>query len=59
MWDKDNVVPKPSPTIMLNNLVYRTKQQLYYKIIYYYKLFGTNWFQNPINFIKTPMSVGM
>jgi GT2 family glycosyltransferase len=53
MWDKDNVVPRPSPTIMLNNLVYRTKQQLCgYKIIYYYKLFGANWFQNPIQFYK-------
>lgn len=53
-WDTDDFLPKPSPTIMLNNLVYKTQQQLFgYKMIYYYKLFSGNWFQNPIQFFKT------
>ena len=52
-WDKEEVVPIPSPAIMLNNLVYKTQQQLFgYKMIYYYKLFSGNWLQNPIQFFK-------
>ncbi|WP_367757414.1 glycosyltransferase family 2 protein [Flavobacterium sp. WC2430] len=53
LWSNDAVVPKPSPTVMLNNLVYRTQQQLLgYKTVYFYTLFKVNIFQNPIWFLK-------
>jgi GT2 family glycosyltransferase len=53
VWSNEEVMPKPSPTVMLNNLVYRTKQQLLgYKTIYFYTLFKANIFQNPIWFLK-------
>lgn len=53
IWSNDKVIPKPSPTVMLNNLVYKTHQQLLgYKTIYFYNLFKVNFFQNPIRFFK-------
>jgi GT2 family glycosyltransferase len=52
-WDKEIILPKPSPTIMLNALRYKTKEQfLGYKTIYFLKLFSKNKFQNPLTFIK-------
>ena len=52
LWSNDAVLPKPSPTVMLNNLVYKTQQQLLgYKTVYFYKLFRANIFQNPIRFL--------
>lgn len=52
-WDNEDVLPIPSPTIMLNSLVYKTEQQLFgYKIVYFYSLFWDNWKQNPIRFYK-------
>jgi GT2 family glycosyltransferase len=53
IWDSELIKPSPSPTIMLNNLVYKSKQQLFgYKIVYFYKLFNVNWRQNPLQFYK-------
>ncbi|MFV5686314.1 glycosyltransferase family 2 protein [Flavobacterium sp. GB2R13] len=52
-WDNGAILPKPSPTIMLNSLVYKTEQQLFgYKMVYFYSLFWANWKQNPIRFYK-------
>lgn len=37
-WSDEKVLPIPSPTVMLNNLKYRTPQQLQgYKTIYFFK----------------------
>ena len=53
MWSNDEIIPKPSPTVMLNNLVYRTNQQLLgYKTIFFYNQYCANVFQNPIRFLK-------
>lgn len=52
-WSEEEIIPKPSPTVMLNNLMYKTKQQLLgYKMIYFYKLYRANAAQSPIGFIK-------
>lgn len=52
-WDTETIIPIPSPTVMLNNLVYKTQEQLRgYKTVYYYKLYSANWIQNPIRFLK-------
>ncbi|KIA85239.1 glycosyltransferase family 2 protein [Flavobacterium sp. AED] len=53
VWSTDAVIPKPSPTVMLSNLIYKTHQQLLgYKTIYFYNLYNTNVFQNPLQFLK-------
>jgi GT2 family glycosyltransferase len=52
-WDKEMILPKPSPTVMLNALCYKTKEQfLGYKTIYFLKLFSKNKLQNPFTFIR-------
>lgn len=52
-WSNDQVIPMPSPTVMLNNLKYKTQQQLSgYKTVYFYNLFSTKWNQNPYRFYK-------
>lgn len=52
-WDNDVILPTPSPTIMLNNLAYKTQKQLFgYKMVYFYSLFVSNWLQSPIQFYR-------
>lgn len=52
-WSTDAIQPVPSPTILLNYLKYRTKEQLNaYKTILFFKKWKSNKFQNPITFLK-------
>ncbi|MDR7372312.1 glycosyltransferase family A protein [Flavobacterium aquidurense] len=52
-WDSDAIRPIPSPTIMLNYLKYKTKQQILgYKFIFFYNLFIKKVNQNPIVFFR-------
>ena len=49
-WHDEKIIPKPSPTIMLNLLKYRTKEQQFgFKILYFVK--SMNW-KNPFSFLK-------
>ena len=53
VWSSDEIMPKPSPTVMLNNLKYRSLEQLLgCKTIFFYNLFSSNIFQNPYQFVK-------
>ena len=52
-WSNDLVLPKPSPTIVLNYLKYRTKEQfLAYKTIYFLKKWKNDKKVNPISFFN-------
>ena len=52
-WSQDVIQPIPSPTILLNFLKYRTKEQVdAYKTIFYFKKWKNNVFQNPFVFLK-------
>ena len=49
-WHDEALFPKPSPTILLNQLKYRSKEQLYgYKTLYFIK--SLNW-KNPFKSFK-------
>lgn len=52
-WDQDEILPIPSPTILLNYLKYRTSEQLnFFQFIYYFDKWKINILQNPFNFIQ-------
>lgn len=52
-WSQDTIQPIPSPTILLNYLKYRTKQQVNaYKTILFFKAVMQNKWRNPFTFVK-------
>jgi len=52
-WQNDEVQPKPSPTIMLFNLYYNSKEQLSnYKTTLFFKNLNSSFFINPIKYLK-------
>ncbi len=53
-WSSDPIQPKPSPTILLNFIKYRSKEQVgAYKTIYFFKMWSKNKSQNPFTFAST------
>jgi len=53
-WEKEGVLPKPSPTVMLYNLKYKSKQQLNsYKLILMFKFYKRQAIKNPIKYYNT------
>jgi glycosyltransferase involved in cell wall biosynthesis len=51
-WDDEKYQPKPSPTIMLFNLKYLTKQQnQLYKLLLFIKFYKHHSIKNPFNYI--------
>ncbi|OIQ22710.1 glycosyltransferase family 2 protein [Lacinutrix sp. MedPE-SW] len=52
-WEKQDIIPKPSPTIMLFLLKYKTKQQLKsYKLTLFLKYYKKQTIKNPITYFK-------
>ncbi|WP_333600066.1 glycosyltransferase family 2 protein [Flavobacterium sp.] len=52
-WQTDEILPKPSPTVMLYRLFYDTKEQLLsYKITLFFKNLDKSFFRNPIKYLK-------
>ena len=52
-WSKDEIFPKPSPTVMLYRLKHDTKEQLaLYKITLFFKNLNREFFLNPFGYIK-------
>ncbi|WGF92734.1 glycosyltransferase family 2 protein [Aequorivita marisscotiae] len=52
-WKSEKQLPKPSPTVMLFNLKYFTKQQkLGYKLMLFVKNYKSQSIKNPINYVK-------
>jgi GT2 family glycosyltransferase len=56
-WHKDDIQPKPSPTVMLFKILFRTKEQLRgYKTLLFFKYYKHQSIKNPIlyfqNYIK-------
>lgn len=53
VWEKGKIQPKPSPTIMLYNLKYNSKQQvLGYKTLLFVKFFKKQQIKNPFKYIS-------
>ncbi|WPR71596.1 glycosyltransferase family A protein [Flavobacterium sp. NG2] len=51
-WQKDNIQPKPSPTVMLSCILHKTsKQQLGYKTTLFFKYFKHQKIKNPIRYL--------
>jgi hypothetical protein len=47
-WQNEEIQPKPSPTVMLYQILHNTKeQQLGYKIILFFKYYGLQKIKNP------------
>jgi GT2 family glycosyltransferase len=52
LWNDDLIVPKPSPTIMLFNLKYKTIEQMRgYKTILFFKYYKIQKIKNPITYL--------
>jgi glycosyltransferase involved in cell wall biosynthesis len=52
-WDDYEIMPKPSPTIMLFKLIHNTKEQLSgYKAILFFKYYKHQKHKNPIQYYK-------
>ncbi|WP_426095702.1 glycosyltransferase family 2 protein [Flavobacterium sp. DSR2-3-3] len=52
-WDDDEIMPKPSPTIILFKLMHNTKEQLSgYKTILFFKYYKHQKHKNPIQYYK-------
>jgi len=52
-WQNNKISPKPSPTVMLFNLTYLTKQQLFgNKLIMFTKFYKNQTIKNPMSYIK-------
>ena len=52
-WDGEEIMPKPSPTIMLFKLIHNTKEQLSgYKTILFFKYYKHQKHKNPIQYYK-------
>jgi len=52
-WEEDSIQPKPSPTVMLYKKTYTTDEQLLcYKTILFFKNLNSDFFKNPIHYIK-------
>lgn len=52
-WEGEKYYPKPSPTVMLYNLLYFTKQQnLAYKLLLFIKFYKHQPIKNPFRYIK-------
>jgi glycosyltransferase involved in cell wall biosynthesis len=50
-WQNDNVQPKPSPTIMLYQILHHTQEQINsYKTILFFKYYGLQKIKNPIRY---------
>lgn len=50
-WSKEEILPKPSPTVMYYRLIYHTKEQLQsYKVLFFIKSFTKSFFRNPIKY---------
>lgn len=50
-WDADEIMPKPSPTVMLFKLIHNTKEQFYgYKTILFFKYYKHQKHKNPIQY---------
>ncbi|AUC82061.1 glycosyltransferase family 2 protein [Lacinutrix sp. Bg11-31] len=53
-WEKENVEPKPSPTVMLYNLKYKSIQQLKsYKLTLLFKFYKSQAIKNPFKYYST------
>ena len=53
-WEKENVLPKPSPTVMLYNLKYKSTQQLKgYKLTLFFKFYKRQAIKNPFKYYST------
>ncbi|WP_418263859.1 glycosyltransferase family 2 protein [Flavobacterium faecale] len=51
-WQKDDIQPKPSPTVMLSCILHKTsKQQLGYKTTLFFKYFKHQKIKNPIRYL--------
>jgi glycosyltransferase involved in cell wall biosynthesis len=52
-WHSEKIAPKPSPTIMLFNLLYKTREQLLgYKTILFLKYYKVQSIKNPLAYYK-------
>ncbi|MCL5128732.1 glycosyltransferase family 2 protein [Algibacter sp. L4_22] len=52
-WDNEKVTPKPSPTVMLYNLKYKTVQQLNsYKLTLFFKFYKKQAIKNPFIYYR-------
>jgi len=52
-WDNEKVTPKPSPTVMLYNLKYKTVQQLNsYKLTLFFKFYKKQTIKNPFIYYR-------
>lgn len=53
IWSKDEIQPKPSPTVMAFNLKHKTKEQLLgYKTLLFLKYYKLQEIKNPIKYIS-------
>ncbi len=53
-WHSEVIPPKPSPTVMLFNLMYKTREQILgYKTILFLKYYKVQSIKNPIVYYKT------
>jgi hypothetical protein len=51
-WSNEQIIPKPSPTVMLYRLKHDTKEQLsLYKVTLFLKNINGNFLTNPFNYI--------
>ena len=52
-WHKDVIQPKPSPTIMLFQILHHSKEQLLgYKIVLFFKYYKCQKIRNPLSYFK-------
>lgn len=53
-WQNDSVQPKPSPTVMLYQILHSTREQILgYKVVLFIKLFKKKGWKNPIQFLSS------
>ncbi|WP_055435382.1 glycosyltransferase family 2 protein [Lacinutrix algicola] len=53
-WEKECLTPKPSPTVMLYNLKYKTEEQLRgYKLTLFFKFYKRQSIKNPFKYYST------
>ncbi|MCL7764215.1 glycosyltransferase family 2 protein [Polaribacter sp. Z014] len=53
-WEKEQVQPKPSPTVMAYNLKHITKEQLKgYKLLLFLKFYNRQTIKNPFKYLKS------
>ena len=52
-WHKDNIQPKPSPTVMLYLILHTTQEQIFgYKTILFFKFYKNQNIKNPYRYFK-------